>query len=236
MFRGQLPRIYELRGLLPKPTPVGAYFQSLDESLAKTPQKMKQYRDLEAVLQVLDDSAWSTLKAEVKPLLTAKHPLRGWQPLFDKLNEANAYAHLARVGCTGIRFIPRSKTKGRRTPDLEASERDRRVLCEVKTINRSEGAVHRFANNDVFDVSDHLPTEFFEKLERVLNEALDQMSAYCSQADTWRIAYVIVNYDDRLHEYEDRYRVQLGDFLSQRKPPSLDVAFDIKPPFHIAQA
>lgn len=91
MFRKELPRIYELRDLLPDPVPLGAYFQNLEESLARIPQKLKQFRDIERDLEGLDPEAWEALKSDLKPLLAAKHPTRGWQSLFDKLNEAKAY-------------------------------------------------------------------------------------------------------------------------------------------------
>ena len=38
VYRRELPRIYELRDLLPNPPPPGAYFCNLDKSLAEIPQ------------------------------------------------------------------------------------------------------------------------------------------------------------------------------------------------------
>jgi hypothetical protein len=121
MFRSELPRIYELRDLLPDPVPPGAYFRNLDQSLAEIPQKLKQFRDIERDLEGLDLEAWVSLRSELKPLLTTRDPTRGWQALFDKLNEAKAYNYLRKAGYHGVRFIPRSKVKGQRTPDLSAS-------------------------------------------------------------------------------------------------------------------
>jgi len=232
MFRDQLPRLYELRDTISEPAPAGAYFQSLDESLAETPQKLKQYRDIEADLQALDQAAWRDMKAAVKFKLEKRLPLRGWEQIFDTLNEAKGYAYLVKTGCIDIRFVPRSE---KRTPDLEASASGRRVLCEVKTINVSDQEARRFAESAVSEVVSQLPEGFFNKVEGALNEAAAQMLAYCSDAGTRRIAYVVVNYDDRSHEYEERYRKQLASFLAKRKPPDIEVVWDIKPPFYTSQ-
>jgi hypothetical protein len=97
MYRRQLPHIYELHDLIPVPPP-NAYFRDLDRTLAEIPQKLKQYRDVEKDLQGLDPAAWAFLKSELAPLLTAKDAKRGWQPLFDKLNEAKAYNYLKGAG------------------------------------------------------------------------------------------------------------------------------------------
>jgi hypothetical protein len=45
VYRRELPRIYELRDLLPNPPPPGAYFCNLDKSLAEIPQKLRQFRE-----------------------------------------------------------------------------------------------------------------------------------------------------------------------------------------------
>ncbi|MCJ8141905.1 hypothetical protein MKI84_03160 [Ancylobacter sp. A5.8] len=232
MFRGQLPRIYELSDLIATPAPAGAYFHNLNASLAAIPQKLKQYRDIEAELQVLDYDAWACLKAKVEPDLKRKDALRAWEQAFNTLNEAKGYKYLVSAGYSDIRFIPVS---GQSTPDLEAFEGSRRILCEVKTINRSDQQRETFARNEVFDVVDQLDEGFFTKLECSLNNAAKQMRAYCSEADTRRIAYVIINLDDILHEYADRYRVQLESFLVSKKPSDIEVVWDIKPPFYTSQ-
>lgn len=232
MFRGQLPRIYELRDLNATSAPAGAYFHNLDESLAEIPQKMKQYRDIEADLQALDDDAWRDLKSNVESDLKRRDALRGWEQVFNTLNEAKGYKYLFSAGYSNVRFIPRSKQS---TPDLEAFEGDRRILCEVKTINRSNQQAKGFAENDVFDVNEQLSEGFFTKLECSLSHAAKQMRAYCSATDTRRIAYVVMNFDDGLHEYADRYRVQLDSFVVSKKPSDIEVVWDIKPPFYAAE-
>ena len=106
VYRRELPRIYELRDLLPNPPPPGAYFCNLDKSLAEIPQKLRQFRDLERDLQGLNAAAWNFLKSELEPLLTAQDAKRGWQRLWDRLNQAKAYNHLKHAGYRNIEFIP----------------------------------------------------------------------------------------------------------------------------------
>ena len=49
------------------------------------------------------------------------------------------------------------------------------------------------------------------------------------------IAYVIIDFDDHLHEYADRYQHQIDNFIAGDPVPGLKViVFDIKPPFHTA--
>ena len=68
--------------------------RTLEKSLSERRPKLKQFRDIELDLQGLDAKAWAFLKSEVAPLLAAKDPKRGWQSLFDKLNQAKAFNYL----------------------------------------------------------------------------------------------------------------------------------------------
>jgi hypothetical protein len=235
MYRKELPRIYELRDLLPVPPSCGAYFRDLDRTLSEIPQKLRQYRDIEQDLQGLDPVAWSFLKSELAPLLTAKHPKRGWQPLFDKLNQAKAYNYLKRAGHTHVEFISPSVIKGQRTPDLRAYTDAMEALCEVKTINVSEIEANRRHAGSVGTIEAQLSGGFFTKLASDLAEAKAQIDAYDASPGIKRIAYMIVNFDDSLNEYGDLYRLQIEQHMKINNPaPDLDVVFDIKPPFYSA--
>lgn len=236
MYRNELLRIYELRDLLPNPLPRDAYFRDLDSTLATIPQKLKQFLDAESDLQGLDAAAWTYLKAELVPLLAAKHETRGWQQLFDKLNQAKAYNYLVCIGCTGVRFIPESNKKGQRTPDLEALLQGQQVLCEAKTINVSKDEASRLHSGGVGGSTDLLPEAFFNKLASSLSIAMAQTQANNTSTDTKRIAYIIVNFDDRIHEYADRYQVQINRFIANNPTPRLEVRFDIKEAYYTAKA
>jgi hypothetical protein len=60
------------------------------------------------------------------------------------------------------------------------------------------------------------------------------MLAFDANPTTKKILYLIVNYDDRLHEYAERYQRQIADFLSVTHPADVEIVFDIKPPFYTA--
>jgi hypothetical protein len=235
VYRKELPRLYEL--IDRRPQSPDAYFVDLGTSLGENGVKLKHFRHIEEDLRGLDPDSWEQLKAELIPLFTARDAKRGWQALFDKLNEAKGYNHLARViGCTSVRFIPRSKRRGQRTPDLEGSLGSVKVLCEVKTINISEIEKRHRNDHTVRTISNQLQGGFFDKLKSDLEAAGKQMVAYCSVAKTRRIAYVIVNYDDLLHEYAHDYSKQIDAFIACNPVPGLEVYFDIKPPFYSATA
>jgi hypothetical protein len=114
MYRKQLPRVYEIRDMAQSPPSAEAYFSDFDNKLTESPVRLKHFRDIEAELQGLDASAWSYLKAQLAPLLAGRSEKRGWQALFDKLNEAKGYNHLISVGCTNVEFIPVSSVNGLR--------------------------------------------------------------------------------------------------------------------------
>jgi hypothetical protein len=69
-----------------------------------------------------------------------------------------------------------------------------------------------------------------------LEHAKAQMVAYGQDGAARKIAYVVANYDDSLHEYGDLYRLQIAQFMTDNAIPELEVEFDIKPPFYSAQS
>jgi hypothetical protein len=232
VYRQELPRVYELRVLAENSSSPNAYFQNFEKSLAEIPQKLRQFRDIEKDLQGLDADGWAFLKREVAPLLAARDAKRGWQQLFDKLNQAKAYNYLKSAGYQNIRFVPPSAVSGQQTPDLQADG----TLCEVKTINTSEIEADRWNSGGVGTSTDQLDEGFFRKLSSDLRKAKAQMAAYGGGQNTKDIAYVIVNFDDRLHEYADRYRPQIDRYIAGDPVPGLEVVFDIKPPFYTAMS
>jgi hypothetical protein len=118
MYRKQLPRVYELRDMAQSPPSPEAYFSDFDNKLQESSVRLKHFRDIEAELQGIDAPAWSYLKAQLAQLLAVRSAKRGWQALFDKLNEAKGYNHLVGIGCTNVEFVPVSSVNGQRTPDL----------------------------------------------------------------------------------------------------------------------
>jgi hypothetical protein len=115
-----------------------------------------------------------------------------------------------------------------KTPDLAAISPDgRAVLCDVKTINISEEELGRRYQDGVGEISDKLDDGFFKKLQSDLMHARAQIVAYPDGQFALKIAYVIVNFDDNLHEYVEGYRAQIDAFMLNNAVADLDVVFDI---------
>lgn len=211
MFRQQLPRIYELRDLIKDPALPGAYFQNLESNLQTSPSAMRAFTAREKEFQGLDAEAWTFLKTEASPYLTRKDPNgRGWQQLFDILNQGRAYNHLKSIGCSNIRFVPRSSIE---TPDLEGLLGGVTVLCEVKTINISAEEVRARRNFTGRTIKNYLDEGFFRKLQADIEKARAQMQAYDSTGHARYFVYINPCFDDFLGEYKDEYFQQIGHSL-----------------------
>lgn len=229
----ELRRISQLRAYSVKLNSPKAYFQADDDKLSNQ-RKRKFFVALERELQGLDAEAWEFLKGEALPRLNAQHSKRGWQQLFDTLNEAKGYNYLVRIGCREIKFIPRAKTDNVQTPDLRGFLGSATVLCEVKTINVSEDEANRFATGGVGTTRLYLEKEFFKKVSSVIHTAASQLLAVDKDLTSRRIVYVVFNFDDRLHEYADEYDQQIEAFIAGASLPDVEVVLEVKPPFHSA--
>lgn len=230
MCPAELPRVHELVASL-KGAP-RSYFKNFANSLRDNPIKRKHFIDIEVELAALDAAAWDHLKTKVGPLFMKGEKARGWQGAFSELNEAKAYNFLVRRGYTSVEFIPRRSDA--RTPDLRARMGSIDVLCEVKTINRSERAVRAKTQEIVSSVSNLLPVEFFSKLASTIRGADQQMAMFSSAPDMKRIVYLVINFDDGLHECVDDYLVQIPEKRAEFMMPGLEVVMDVKPKFYLA--
>lgn len=231
MYRNELARVYELHDITQDLLSADAYFSDFDNKLMESRVRLKHFRDIETDLQGLDTAAWDFFKKQLSPLLIVKNDKRGWQALFDKLNEAKGYNHLLAAGCTNVRFIPVSSA---RTPDVEGIWAGTRVLCEVKTVNVSEVEAIRRTNGAAGSVNLQLPEGFFKKLKSDIETATAQMVAYDPDGSVRRIVYVVVNFDDNLHEYAADYSAQIEAFVAANPVSKVEIVFDIKPPFYSA--
>lgn len=206
---GQMPRVFELKELTDS-----RLFEDFEESLTSNPLKLDAFFRLEQGLSVLDAGTWNDLKDRAVACAHRWEPGRGWQQLFDTLNEAKGYACLQRIGCERIRFVPRSSGL---TPDLEGYLDDR-VLCEVKTINVSqEEARHRArvqqGTIEVTSPAFRLADGFLAKLSAVLSRASQQLMSYDVTAQARRIILVVLHFDDWIGDYEQEYVAQIDEHL-----------------------
>ncbi len=223
-------RVAELRDISINLHSPEAYFRADDDKLSN-PGKRKFFLALERDLQGLDAKAWEFMKIETWPLLKARDQKRGWQQLFDRLNEAKGYNHLVNIGCKNVEFIPRAKIDSVEAPDIKGLLNGATTLCEVKTINMSEIEIQRFARRGVGETLQNLEEGFFNKLAKDLKKASSQLLAFDSSA-AHRIVYVVCNFDDRLHEYADDYQRQIEAYIAGAPLPNIKVVLDVKPPFH----
>lgn len=234
MCRCELPRIGEIRDCVQQRGRAGHYFENFDSSLVENPVKRKHFLHLEAELTELDSAAWPQLKEKVVPLFEKRDRVRDWQAAFDKLNEAKAYTYLTRLGCIELGFIPESSVHGQKTPDLKGKWGGASILCEVKTINPSDDEAKARRQTIARSVQGDLPKAFFAKLSSTLRKADTQMDAYCRHGALRKFVYIILNFDDNLHQYVGRYMVQIRDFCRGNELPCVEIIFDVKPEFYSA--
>jgi len=214
MFRARFPRIYELRDLTADPASPDAYFQNFDNNVEDSPHVRQIYDGWERVLQGLDNDAWEFLKTEAAPYLIRKDQSgRGWQQLFDILNQAHAYNYLKTVGCSDVRFIPRAKQPSTRTPDLEGILDSRTVLCEVKTINISEEEVRARKEFTVVKITNRLDDGFLRKLRSDITEAEKQLHAHTAMGEARYYVYIIPCFDDFVGWCKEDYFRQIDQYL-----------------------
>jgi hypothetical protein len=232
-YRRQLPRIFQLHDIAQAPQSQAAYFYDLVNRLNESPVRLKHFLDIERDLKGLDCCAWEHLKSKVTPLLKAPSVERGWQAVFDELNEAKGYNYLAQLGCGDVKFIPKGATQ---TPDVQGYRGVEEFLCEVKTINISQVEAERRMDGGVGTIQLHLPSGFFSKLKCDINKSTRQMVAFSGNRSTRKISYIIVNFDDNLHECADIYEGQIRAFIQNLEPKDVTIFLDIKPPFYSATA
>lgn len=235
MHRSDMPRVCELRDLVVDPNAPDAYFQGFDDVLREVDSaKMRSWLVREKELQGLDLDAWEFLKGECKPTLTARDAGgREWEQFISILNQARGYNYLVGLGCSEVQFIPRATIRSRKTPDIRGAIHGRRVLCEVKTFNISDGEVASRQQRAAGMSSERLDEGFFRKLAATLQGANDQMHAYDDSEDVLRVLFVVTNFDDFLGEHKAEYFEQIdAKIASIRMPGSEVVFFNQRSAFH----
>jgi len=175
----------------------------------------------------LDKNAWEFLKSESEPHLTTGKPQgRGWEPLFNFLNQARGYVYLLDNSYSEIQFIPRSKISKQKTPDLQGNLNEDLVLLEVKTINRSKNEIKRMHLREAIEVQTELQGEFFTKLQETINTGKIQIDTFLktvSKKCNIRIVFIVINFDDLLGEYKENYFKQIDNYLGENPAIGLEI-------------
>jgi hypothetical protein len=225
-FADLFPRLYELKAATPDSSHPDAYFRCFETNLQSEHVRFV-YMQFERPLQSLDADAWSVLKQRVTPLLSARSASRGWQKLFDALNEARGYAYLRNLGCNEVAFIKPTK---RRTPDLSARQGGARVLCEVKTINISkEEANRRYATSlghlRAFSVPIHAAEGMLSKVSHTLADAIQQLDSEDPSRTARRIVFTVIDFDDSVGDYQPEYFADIDAHLLANPIQSAELVF-----------
>jgi hypothetical protein len=232
MFRAQLPRVYELRDLIADLASPVSYFQDFENRFQDRPDWRRAFVCWEKEFQGLDNDAWTFLKSEASPYLVHKDRIgRGWQQLFNILNQAPAYNYLKSIGCSNIRFIPRPGKQNKKTPDLESFLYSGKVLCEVKTINTSDREVQARRESTARNIKNQLKEGFFRKLHSNITEAKQQLYAYHSTSAARYFIYFNVCFDDFFGDYQEEFFRQIDQYLLDNQIPGIELLFRHDGPF-----
>ncbi len=211
-FRNQLPRLYELKDLLTVPSHPDAYFQKFEDRLQQA-DILQTYAFWEQELKGLDPGDWEVLKNKAASYLQRKDKNgRGWQQLFDALTEAIAYNYLKKsLGCAKVNFIPESNV---RTPDLEGTLDQGKVLCEVKTINISDAQIRARQEPPVApQIYGQLSNEFMRKLDSDIANARNQLRSFDPDGNARHLALIFVCPDDWAPDRWDDYASQIKEHI-----------------------
>jgi len=197
--------------------PEDSYIDGLSLSLRHSTQARAQVRAYSSATSRIDSNSWDILRAKAVKAFKQQFLDRGKSAFFDQLNEAFAYTHLTRKGCTNVAFLPESKQKRKaKTPDLSYMKQGVLHSCEVKTIHISAEMIERYKLENVYDMSVHqkLSEPFLGKLKATVETAFCQVNARGTQG----MAYIVVHFDDiALHHYTI-YRTQICQHLREQFP------------------
>jgi hypothetical protein len=226
MSRSEFPRVFELIDLIEDRDSPDSYFREFEIRVTQEADMACAWRARESEFQRLDNTAWDFLKTEAAPYLTVTNVNgRGWSQLISILNQARGYNYLAGLGCTSIKFVPRSIIGGVETPDLEAVLKNREVACEVKTIGISDDEVDARRYVQARETQTEVPTEFLNKLDLTLDKAHRQLLSQRSSEDALRIAFVVINFDDWPGEHKAAYYEQIDKHLAVGGERSYQIVF-----------
>lgn len=197
-------------------------FKNFEMNLAD-PDIRNIWEGRETEFQKLPKEAWDSFKEKIKPYLGSRHTDRGYEQLIATLNEAYTYNYLVLVGCDRVQFIPESQSQP--SPDLQGWLEDQTILCEVKTIQASDNEIQERKKRIRVSTADQkqtLPEEFFNKLEKTINKARDQLDSFNSEAKT-KIVFLYLNFDDSWGKFKNEYFAQMNIYFSNNPPCGIEV-------------
>lgn len=189
----------------------------------------KMLEDIEENLTALPAAEWATLCAKVAPHFAQRDGVRGWQQAFDRLNEAKGYRFIAR--CGGVPSFIREGADP--TPDIELNSPTGLVVCEVKTINRSDMEI--VSVGSARSTLRTLPEEFIQgKLQNTVDHARKQLETWRASEAARRVLYLVVNFDDSFAQYAEDYNRQMQASLTSMLADGFEIVYHAKPSYYSA--
>jgi len=204
------------------PDDENSYFYNFWETFYESPERVRAFLLIEKELSTLNDISWCFLKEEAKKFCVKPDERRGWNQLFEKLNEAKGYCFLKLKGCSRIRFIPRANKNNIETPDLVGWRKASQVLCEVKTINISDDLLSARRKRSVMCAQNELTAGLANKLKSTITKAASQLNSYSNLPDTEKYIYIVIAYDDEL-DYKDELNTQTRDLFNTMNLVGVDL-------------
>lgn len=183
------------------------------------------FHPLERTLERLSPEAWGKLANKALQYVTQRCPHRNWGQLFDHLNEACGYALLTDRGYSDIQFIDTGDGK---SPDLLGRVPSSTAIVEVKSINCSDDELKRGVTwpPRFCRPACGLPDGLMNKLRSEINDAREQLEAFCGLVDK-RIALLIISFDtDRMFVAENY--AELEEFILRQQRPDLEIVHQVK--------
>ena len=236
MLQDELPRVYELRNLIDEPNSLEAYFQDFESSISQDPSGVSKkdfWLKREEEFQFLDHKSWEFLKNKALPYLTVRDPNRGWQQLISILNESRGYIYLTKIGCSDVQFISEATSLNTKRPDVEGNLNSVIILCDVKTLFKSDIANDISNKGQVSTIEATLSLGFFKKLKSTIESANQQIKDYQNERyqkekDLRRVVYLIPNFEEGLGEHNASYFAQIDQYLGEIGPLEIEMVFRVE--------
>jgi hypothetical protein len=213
-----MQRMLELVNHIRTTHPKDDFFADIEHIWQTSVQALAQYEAYDSAFQLLDAESWFELKAKATAHFRDHRAGQLKQGFFNQLNEAFAYEHLTRAGCTQVRIL---KEVGKTTPDISYNADGKNRHCEVKTIGISDDQIARQEKIEAFSgvIYERLSNGYLQKLIKTIAAAEKQIAA----KGTSGTIYIITLFDDFTHGHYETYETQISETLATLTSPFVAV-------------
>ncbi|UEM23680.1 hypothetical protein JL100_013370 [Skermanella mucosa] len=142
-------------------------------------------------------------------------------------NEAIAYGYLSDIGCQNIKFIPRSRENGHKTPDIMGYLDGQEIICEAKRVNRSDAEIKRRQDFSVGSGYPNVSAELLAKIRNICKCAGSQISSYAKGRIVHRLVFLGIEFDDSVGDEAEQHAQQIETYLQQCDFGDLNIVFRV---------